>query len=250
MKRARLYPINRCKVLSAGWRATVVLGVMVAAPTARGATCDTLSAPQIVLVPVFTEPTLDTSLDLAGLQASSRNGEVRPVGHLLGLTTTKMVGSFEEVVEFAPQSASAGASAGFCGVAKEVHLRVGFEDVVVHIAREVIGDRCLYDQVRQHEGRHVQVDRDGLAEYGPRIGVAMRAMVTALGVVRGRTPDAVWQTIRQRVQIAFDAALSDFWQEMRRRQRFVDRPEEYRRLAEACGGAGARLVAASRRPPG
>jgi hypothetical protein len=71
-----------------------------------------------------------------------------------------------------------------------------------------------------------------------------------LGVVRGRTPDVVWQTIRQRVQTAFDAALNDFWQEMRRRQRFVDRPEEYRRLSEVCGGAGARLVAASRRPPG
>ncbi len=229
----------------------MALAAALAAPGARGATCDTLSTPQITLIPVFAEPVVDISLDLAGLQASSRQSDSRhgELNQLLGLTTTQPIHGFEEVIEFAAMPRTNPKSdASFCGVAKTVSLRVGFETVVVHIAREVTGDRCLYDQVLQHEGQHVQVDRDGLAQFGPRIETGMREMLAALGIVHGRTSTAVGLAIRQRVQAAFDAAFNDFAQEMRRRQRIVDRPEEIRRLGQACGGAAARLAAAGRRP--
>jgi hypothetical protein len=218
------------------------------APTAHAAPCDTLPKPEVVLAPVFAAPMVDTSLDLAGLQALSRSGDSPhgEIGHLLGLTMVKMVGSFNDMAyDAVPVDMKPGA--GFCPVIKKMHLRIGFEDIVIHIAHEVTGDRCLYDQVRQHEGRHVQVDRELLAQYGPRIAINMRAQVAALGVVHGASPDAVALEIQRRVEAALATEFNAFTQEMHRRQRFIDRPEEYQRMSQVCGGASSRLIAASRR---
>jgi hypothetical protein len=239
----------------AGWRRLIgpaALAAALSVPAAHAAgSCDMAAPPQVTLAPVFGAPVIDVSLGLAALQGLARRSASlhRELGLLLGLTTTQLVGSFEDTVEYGEAVPSIPGRT-FCGVTREVHLRLGFEDVVVHIAHEVTGDRCLYDQVYQHENRHVEVDRALLAEAAPRVAVAIGAAATAIGVVYGASPDAVSREVRQRVQGAFDAAFGALEQEMHRRQGLVDQPEEYRRLGQACGGAGARLVAASRRPPG
>ena len=151
--------------------------------------------------------------------------------------------------EFEHGAALPGAPGGpVCGVTRKLQLRLGFERVVVHIAREVTGDRCLYGEVYQHESRHVAADRALLAEYAPRVTVVMNAAVAAIGVVRGDSPDAVARAIHQHVQAAFTAEFNAVEQERDRHQRLVDQPEEYRRISEACGGGAARLVGAIRRP--
>jgi hypothetical protein len=234
-------------------RALVVLALCIAGPivpAAQAAPCDTLPTPEITLAPVFATPAIDTSHDLAGLLALSRGGVSRhgEIGPLLGLTQVKPSGRFDDIAyDTVPAEARPGA--GFCGVIKQIRLRLGFDEIVIHIAREVTDDRCLYDQVRQHEERHVQVDREVLAQYGPRIAINIRAQILAPGPMRGANPDAVGLEIQRRVEAALAVEFNAFMHEMRRRQQFVDRPAEYRRLSEACNGAARRLIEASRRAP-
>lgn len=233
------------------WRngaALIALGLLVAAPAAHAATgCETLGPTRIMLQPVYPNPALDMSLDLAALSERARDHDAShgEFGLPLGLTDANLVGTFEAQGEFAvfdprtPQQQ-------VCGVAKEIRVRFGFENVVVHIARELADDRCLYGEVYRHENRHIQVDRDVIALFTPRIEATLRAVVGRMGVVRGRTTETVWHEIRERVRIAVTTELKAFTHEMRKRQRFVDRPEEYRRLSLACGGAVGRLLAARR----
>jgi hypothetical protein len=250
-------PMNRRLIdRLAGWRGLAgpaVLAVALAVPAARAAGgCDIApSPPAVTLVPVFDVPVTDISLDLAALQRTARGSASphREFSLLLGLTTVQQVGSYQEEIEYGAAPADALAWP-VCGVTRKLQLRLGFEQVVVHIAREVTGDGCLYGEVYQHESRHVAVDRALLAEYAPRVAVVMSAAVAAIGVVRGDSPDAVARTIHQRVQAAFAAEFNAVEQERDRRQRLVDQPEEYRRISAACGGAAARLVGAILRPPG
>ncbi len=226
--------------------ALVALGLLAAIPAA-GAGCEALGPPRIAVQPVYPNPALDTALGLAALAERARDRATShgELGMPLGLTDAKLIGTFEAQGEFAVLDPSTPRQQ-VCGIAKRISVRFGFEDVVVHIAREVADDRCLYGEVYRHEQRHVRVDRDVIVLFAPRIEGDLRALVARMGVVRGRSKEAVWHEISERVHVAVTAQLKAFSQEMRKRQRFVDRPEEYRRLSSACGGAAARLLA--RRP--
>jgi hypothetical protein len=224
--------------------AALALVGALAASTAWGAEgCAAPPAPRVTLTPVYPDPVVDITLDVAALKQRSREvgTEHGEHGQPLGLTLATLVGDFEDQVEFAlldPRTPGA----RICGAAKEVRVRFGFEEVVMHIAREVTGDRCLYGEVYRHESRHVQVDRELIAQFVPRIEADLRALLARIGAVRGRSTEAVSIEIRDRIRVVVSADLEAFAQEMHKRQRFVDRPEEYRRLSQACGGAAARLL--------
>lgn len=226
--------------------AIVALALLAAGAPAHADGCAEPPPPHVTLARTFAEPTVDTSLGLAALQALPRTGTAAApgIGHLLGLTSARAAGSFD--VEY---DAPAGASGGtVCGAARQVKLQLGFDEVVIHIAREATGDRCLYAEIYAHESRHVQVDRDMLAQYGPWFEARLRAAVIAIGAVRGSSLDAVSDVIQQRIQVAFNDAFGLFQQEIDRRQRLIDSPEEYRRMSLVCDAAGGRLV--TRQRPG
>jgi hypothetical protein len=223
----------------------IMPAIIPAVPAARAQPGCTAPPPQVSLTTTFADPVLDTSLDLAALRRLPRGGASSPrgSGHLLGLTSYEAVGSF--TVDYATPLRAPGAP--LCGAAQAVRLRLGFEHVVVRIAREVTTDRCLYDAVSAHENRHVQVDRDMLTQYARWFETTLRTQVALIGAVSGGSLDAIAAVIQRRIQAAFNAAFRDFQQELARRQREVDSPGEYRRLSAICGGAGGRLIAAARR---
>jgi hypothetical protein len=223
--------------------ALALVGTLAGAAAANAADgCASLPQARVNLQRVYDDPTLDTALDTAALAARTRDARRGDVQ--LGLTESVLVGGFEVTVDFAP---SAPGSPLLCGAAREISVRFGFENVVIHIAREVAGDRCMYDEVYRHELRHVAVDRDMVATYAPRIEAALRTLVATRGVVRALGRDAVAEAVRERVRGALDAVLRSLSRERRLRQRLIDGVEEQRRLGAACGGILPRLLAPRRR---
>src|ERR1700722_19705336 len=89
----------------AGWRGLVgpaALALVLAARAAYAAgSCGPAAPPQVTLTPVFGAPVIDTALDIAALQGIARGSASlhREFGLLIGLTTTQLIGRFEEVVE-------------------------------------------------------------------------------------------------------------------------------------------------------
>lgn len=244
-----LSPAPLGAVLARGLAALVWLGILAALAPAAAATCETLAPGRVVVQPVYPSPALDLSLDLAGLRQraqapDAQHGEfVQP----LGLTVAKLVESLEADGDFAEADPRAAAHV-VCGVATEVRVRIGFEDAVIYIAREVARDRCLYGEVYRHEERHVQVDRNLVDLFAPHIVAGLRTLIARIGVVRAPSADAAWALIRDRLGDAVKTDLEALEQEMHRRQAVIDLPEEYRRISTVCGGAGGRLVAGARRP--
>jgi hypothetical protein len=212
-------------------------------PAAHAAiTCDAAPPARITVETVPPHPTVDTSLDMAALARRARSdmphdGTTRHAG----LTTGRLVGSFIETIDFARQPGAPAPT--ICGAARSVAVRVGFEEAAIFVAREITQDRCLHDQVLAHENRHVAVDRALLTWVAPRLETAVRTALGQLGIARAPTQEAVWATIRRRIESAVDAEMRALQQERRKRQQLVDRPEEYRRFAESCGGALGRLLA-------
>jgi hypothetical protein len=220
----------------------LAVGLPLAAHAADG--CASLVPARISVQRITDEPALDTALDTAGLAARTRDarrGEIQ-----LGLTEAIQIADLEVTVAFAALDPR---GVQICGAASDIVVRFGFQDVVIHIAREVAGNRCLYDEVYQHERRHVAVDRDMVATYAPRIEAALRALVASRGVVQGLGRDAVAAAVRERVRGTLDGVLRSLTRERRLRQRLIDGVEEQRRLGAACGGVLARLLAPRRAAP-
>jgi hypothetical protein len=207
-------------------------------------TCEAPPPTRIIIEPVPPTPTIDTSLDLAALGARMpRQPHASGAHAVLGQTTAQPIGTAEEQLEFARQFGAV--TPTVCGAVREIRVRLGFEKAIVHIATEMSRDRCPYDTVLGHEMRHIQVDREVLDWAIPRIEAALRETTTQLGIVRGRTQEAVWAQIRERVQAVFDRELRAMLQERSKRQQLVDRPLELQRVAQACDGLIARLLGAS-----
>jgi hypothetical protein len=231
----------------------VFAGLAAVLPAAAAPTCEILHPGRVVLQAVYPRPTLDTSLDLAALQrrvpASHARGGERggEIGPLLGLTVPTQGDAPEADYEFAyadPREPRR----GVCGVAAEIRLRFGFEGAVIYVAREIAADPCLFAEAYRHEWRHVQADRDLIAEFAPRVEANLRTLITRIGTVRGPTREAVSGEIREHIAAAFAADVAAFEHAMRERRDSIDQPAEYRRMNEVCGGAGARLINGLRRP--
>jgi len=106
----------------------------VAAPGAHAAiSCDTAPPASVIVETVMPAPVIDDSLDLAALAHRARRDP--PSGAFdrqLGLTTVRPVGSVVELIDFAP--AGRARRRPCAAPLRELKVRVGFEDIVIHIA--------------------------------------------------------------------------------------------------------------------
>lgn len=208
--------------------------------------CTGLPAPTVTVTSIFPAPRLDGADDFDALKvAAHRVGALHgDIGQPLGLTTSRRVAELEEFVQFTtlPRAAH---HPEVCGGIALLRVKIGYEDVRIQIAREVARSPCLYDQVLRHENRHVRVYRELVAAFAPRIEADLRAALAQIAPVRGASERAVTAELRQRIRTVWNADLRALERETRKRHSVVDRPEEYRRVAQACGGIAARLVAES-----
>ena len=222
----------------------LVLAGLSAAHAATG--CGSAPAPQVTLTRLSAPPVIDTALDLAALQAVARTDAAHASSLLLGLTSWEATGRYQVAYASLPRAPGG----PVCAVVEAVRVSFGFDRMIVRIAREVVGDRCLYEAVQGHEMRHVRVAQDMLTQYAPWIEARLRAAVAAIGAVPGASLEAASSTIDPRLDAAFSAAFQSFQRELTRRQAVVDAPEEYRRMGAVCDGAGPRLIERLRRSAG
>lgn len=112
----------------------------------------------------------------------------------------------------------------------------------VSLARELKPGTCLYDAVREHEYRHVQLNRDTLYWAAKVINAEMKEHF-ANQVYYGNPHD---------VQAEFQAAVRTYWLPRLKQlddagmaqHAQIDTPEEYGRLGRVCNGEANRIIQA------
>ncbi|MBY6261490.1 hypothetical protein EI613_06040 [Azospirillum sp. 412522] len=124
----------------------------------------------------------------------------------------------------------------YCASASALTISFGFQQRIVHVAREIPADSCLYGEVLAHEMRHVAVDEALLNEMMPQIRSRLDQVIGELAPVRSRSQSQAMAAIRRPLESAMRRIMQEFGRERDRRQAQVDTVEEYERVSRVCNG--------------
>lgn len=109
----------------------------------------------------------------------------------------------------------------------------------VYIAKEFSKDECWFREIFAHELKHLDVDRAISEEYQTRIQHALGMALDVPGTYwSGPTAKRDMQTakarIKDQVEAILNAAFKSMSEERAYKQRYVDTPEEYAAINNAC----------------
>jgi hypothetical protein len=130
-----------------------------------------------------------------------------------------------------------------CVVPQRVDLVLRFTQREVRVATETHDDACLREEVEQHEMRHVALDDEMIAAFGPVLQARARLLAATLRGAEGiNAADAkarLAANLRTAVRGIYDEfEASRHWRHLTE----IDTPEEYARVKTICDGRARRLV--------
>jgi len=148
----------------------------------------------------------------------------------LGLTTTKV--GYQSFTELQGIEEKPG---GRACVRPVIRITLAMKPMMVYVASEYHGDACREAVILEHERKHVAVYSQFIAQ----LARELRESVTAdFGNTIFYAPDRAQADaqIRDRLGVHIEPLIHDSMARIKERQRIVDSPEEYARVAAACGG--------------
>ena len=181
---------------------------------------------EVVTAPIL--PAIDRSRSLGELTAMS--GDAGSELRALGLTTAE-IGYKTSLETMGIENQGDGR---VCA-RPSIRVELSAMPMTVYIGREIAGDPCRDAVALAHETKHVAVYRDEL----PRIAADVRARLQSsydnrISYYRSRAE------AQREAQAALGAEIGPLLEgdthRIKERQRAVDSPEEYARVAAACGG--------------
>ena len=181
---------------------------------------------EVVTVPV--RPAIDRSRSFSEL--TSMSGDAGTELRALGLTTAE-IGHRTALETLGIENQGDGR---VC-MRPTIKVELSAMPMTVYIGREIAGDPCREAVALEHERKHVAVYRDEL----PRLAADVRARLqSSYGNRIFYFPSRAEAERRTRSELAQEIGplLEGDAQRIKERQRAVDSPEEYARVAAACGG--------------
>lgn len=220
--------------------ALLVFPTSVWATQANG--CPDFQPPSISVKQLVATPSVNDTLDLASIRQLAIDGGQRIAGSTheipVGVTAAnlKLESQFEIHFEIPPNDRMV------CAYISALELRIGFDDTVIYMAREVPFDSCGYKTVFDHEMDHVRTDRALIEAYAPHLPETLHRAVQEIGVIRASSTKAAEKEITNIVDRYF-ADLGVALSTVRQNQQMkIDTPEEYERLGKSCDGELGRLI--------
>ncbi len=111
-------------------------------------------------------------------------------------------------------------------------------DPEIILAKEVNADQCMRKAVKDHEMKHVQVDRIVLNNYAQKLGGAIYEALEGRGYIVGPVPASQLESIRQRMEGTIFQIVNNETKRMEvdrlEAQQAIDTIEEYERVAAQC----------------
>ena len=109
------------------------------------------------------------------------------------------------------------------------------------IAKEVAEDPCEYKAVKEHEMKHVSVDRKIVNKYAKTMGAKVHEGLKSRGFMVGPVSASVGQGVIDRMQQTVGELIKLEYKKMEieraEKQQAVDTLEEYERVANVCKGS-------------
>jgi hypothetical protein len=171
-----------------------------------------------------------TNRDRSYTELTQMSGETSPTLLALGLTTAEI----RHHVALETAGIEDTRSGRIC-VRPAIGVELSMTPMTVYVAREVAGDPCRDAVILEHEMEHVAVYRQRLEEIG---GEVRATLVKTYGNRVFYFSDRAegQRQMQKALRDELEELLVDNARQIKERQRAVDSPEEYARVAASCGG--------------
>ncbi len=199
-------------------------GPSLAAPLAG---CEQLPKPS-VSVKLLESP---VSFDLASSyrELTSRVGDkARPGWQVLGLTRANAI------ARFSLQMPSLSNDQYECA-SPQITLTLAMQPLVVHVGKEFPKGSCAHKEILEHEMRHVKAYQAHLEKLQKIFEEALTRRYATATAWRGAT-GSLYERLSGELNEHWTTAITREFDRVEGPQRLIDTPEEYARIAAACGG--------------
>jgi hypothetical protein len=123
---------------------------------------------------------------------------------------------------------------GYCVYLREVDARFGYRAMDVFIASEYRPNTCEYRAILDHENQHVAINRQGVAEYAPRIRQALESHLAELAPRFTQDPQVGTDRSLAALQLHVDPLLDEMQDSLARRNAVIDNQNNYEAIGELC----------------
>ena len=207
----------------------LALMALFASPLLQADPCQNLPQPSVVVTRLDTSVTLVTSRSYRSITGMSA-AKHRASGLVLGLTHGVAR------IEFSVQSLSRFDSSGrWECVSPQIQVTYGYSPLTVYVANEYPEGTCAYNEIYEHEMRHVETYQNHLLAIEYDIVESLnRRFATAVPVTA--TPGETRRLIEEELKERWMPYIKQEMDRVDEQQRLVDTPEEYQRLSETCLG--------------
>ena len=197
--------------------------------------CDRLPPPSVTVKRLDEPVGLDTTYGLKSLKVLGA-ALSRPENQVLGLTraTSRVSFAIKNTSYLDPSGRWECSSPQFTVI-------YGFSPMTVYVAKEFPRGSCPFNEVYQHELRHVKAYQDHLVSIEKDLAETLS---------RRFATGSVWRAPKGQTRMMLEREMNERWlpyikreiERVESAQRLIDTPEEYARVSGACGGEIERMA--------
>ena len=188
--------------------------------------CEQLPKPTVSVKMLETPVSFDLSASYREL--TFRAGEkARPGWQVLGLTQAS------SLARFALQLPSVANDQYECA-SPQITLTLGIQPLIVFVGREFPKGSCAHKEILEHEMRHVKAYQEHMAKVRETFQAALTRRYASATVWRGPA-GTLYERLATDLNEYWVPAITRDFQRVEGPQRLIDTPEEYARIAAACG---------------
>ncbi|MDP9128105.1 MAG: hypothetical protein M3N08_07605 [Pseudomonadota bacterium] len=219
------------------WRFFCALGFLIAmqprlAEAEEDHGCRVAKDVPVHITEVFEEPKIDRTADISAIQkilSDSRHSIRENIS--LGVT------HYHPMLELRlPVEAISFQDGTHCAHILHAEVSIGYQEVVIYIAKEIPEGSCGFNEIMEHERKHIAVNKQILKDFVPVIEERLNEYLKLNNTFRQEKLGEAVGVVRQKTQAILDDVGEDMIRENQRRQGAVDSPSEYRRITASCDG--------------
>jgi hypothetical protein len=195
-----------------------ILAVGTAAHAQEACPIDQFPKPQIIVHRETTpDPPIDTSKGMAELSSMREaHGEKQAAG-LTSARSSYNVSIQVQVLQLP--------SGKICAAPAKVEVRLAVDDMRIYVAKRFEKGSCAYEEILEHERRHVDIHNEMIGQAAEAVERALRKALADRRVDRAESPEAAVKEIQGRLNKVVQEAFQKVKKEADARQAEFDRRE-------------------------
>lgn len=218
---------NLCRVfLAVAFSSLVMLGL---ATHAEAGSCPAAShAASLTVTALLPPPPEDHTTSYHDLSKENLLRKLGPEQDAMGVSSSRLGYDQQPDFKLIPHGGHN------CFYLTSLKLQFGYVRRLVQIAREVPKGSCMYNEIREHEYKHVAVDNAIVTDNLPMVTSSLQRFVASYGPIEAADSAAAAAQLETALKSAMKPTISHLYDLTEAAQEKVDTDAEYARVDDAC----------------